>query len=61
MFGKLLGSATRIVNAPLDALDNIFDEPRPRGQATRDEDRFASAPLEELAKALDDADRGWEE
>lgn len=54
MLGKLLGSSTRIINTPLDAVERLTGR-------ESEEERSVSAPLEELAKALDDADKGWDE
>ena len=54
MLGKLLGSATRIINTPLDAAERLTGR-------ESEEERTISAPLEELAKSMDDVDKGWDE
>lgn len=55
MFGKLLGSAARIVNSPLSAVDKFMAD----GEKLKDEDRVLSSPLESVAEQLDEADKGW--
>lgn len=55
MLGSLLGTATRIINVPASVVDSAFDDKS--SDELRREDRFASAPLEELARAFDDTDR----
>lgn len=53
MIGKLLATPIRLANAPLRAtekmLDNVTDT------KTRKRDRIASAPLESLAEAIEEA------
>lgn len=49
MFGKLLGSVVKIVNAPIRAVENIA------GAETED-DRILSVPGNELGKELDKVD-----
>lgn len=46
LFGKLI----RVVNAPATALERLI-----AGEKVKDEDRLMSAPLEALAKAIDEA------
>lgn len=53
MLGKLLGSATRIVNVPLEVVDELTD-------LDGSGERFLSQPLESTAKAFDNADKGWD-
>jgi hypothetical protein len=50
MFGKILATPVRIVNAPLRAMEKIVDP------ADREEDRIASRPLEAVAEALEEVD-----
>lgn len=61
MIGKLFGAAVRVVNAPLDAVDElVFDEERKEGDNTSAEKRTVSAPLETLAQSLDKADKAFD-
>ena len=53
MFGKLLGSVVRIVNAPIRAVEDVFSgEP----DGLDDDERIVSMPLDALANELDEAD-----
>lgn len=51
MFGKLLGSLVRIVNAPIRAMEDVCS-----GEPIAEDERIASAPLDALADNLDKAD-----
>ncbi len=57
MLGSLLGTATRLVNTPLEVVDRVTKADE---REFDDRDRFASTPLEELAKSFDNAD-GYKE
>jgi len=48
MFGNLLGTVVRIVNAPIRAVENILD--------VDDDDRILSKPADELANELEKID-----
>lgn len=55
MFGKLLSSAVKLVNAPIDAAEKLVG--RLNGEDDMPEsDKIASAPLRALADALREAD-----
>jgi hypothetical protein len=49
MFGKLLGSAVRIVNTPIRATENLLG-------VEDEDDRLFSKPADALADELDDID-----
>ena len=53
MIGKILGSAVKVVNAPLDAADSLLLDSH-----GREKDRMMSAPLAALARSLDEVDEG---
>jgi hypothetical protein len=48
--GDLLSIPVRIVNAPIRALEDVFNE------ADGNDERFFSAPLDALADELEDVD-----
>jgi len=50
MFGKLLGSAVKIVNAPIRAAEDLLG-------AENEDDRLLSKPGDALAKELEDVDK----
>lgn len=50
MFGKILGSAVRIVNAPIRATENLI------GMGDSEEDRIVSKPADALAEELERID-----
>lgn len=54
MFGKLLGSIVRIVNAPIRAAEDVLTCDQ-RGMA--EDERILSNPLDALADQLDDIDK----
>jgi hypothetical protein len=49
MFGKLLGSVTRIVNAPIRATETLLG-------AEDEDDRLFSKPLDVVSEELEDID-----
>ena len=54
MFGKLLGSLVRIVNAPIRVAEDIFSgEP----ESVTEDERIFSMPLNKLADELDEVDK----
>ena len=53
MIGKFLGTIVRVVNSPLTAIDNLTNNLLKDGE----DEKLLSAPLEELAKALDEVDK----